>query len=309
MLSRKGLLSLSELALGQHIDANKDNLFETIDVVTNVATTGMARGDRQLVLLELKSLHSLLAGIFNCGGGKDSAWRNSRPIFVPGLGKEGPDYLIPERVWPEASFLAQTLKVVEVATRRQHELLSEMAGNLVEPARLAREAGSEPVIELLVMTFNTLLREALEERDIRRLQNLSRHFRLLIEVFQRMADRIHGTVHHLMHYSCLAAGEGQNFAFETFVYDLGELGLSIGRQDEEQAVEFIQAWSGPVWQEVVGQDSAMEKAGWRALLRTYWEARSQGLKEVADAIYWRFLADEAIHREQMELLLEENREL
>jgi hypothetical protein len=33
------------------------------------------------------------------------------------------------------------------------------------------------------------------------------------------------------------------------------------------------------------------------------------MKEVADAIYWRFLNDAAIHREQLELLLEENREL
>jgi hypothetical protein len=53
----------------------------------------------------------------------------------------------------------------------------------------------------------------------------------------------------------------------------------------------------------------MKKVGWRTLLRTHWEARARGLKEAADAIYWRFLADEAIHREQLELLLEENREL
>lgn len=30
---------------------------------------------------------------------------------------------------------------------------------------------------------------------------------------------------------------------------------------------------------------------------------------MAEAIFWRFLADEAIHREQLELLLEEDREL
>ena len=74
-------------------------------------------------------------------------------------------------------------------------------------------------------------------------------------------------------------------------------------------MELVQAWAGPVWQEAIAPDSTMKKVGWRTLLRTYWEARSRGLKEVADAIYWRFLSDEAIHREQLELLLEENREL
>jgi hypothetical protein len=309
MLSRKGLRSLPELARGRHVEANKDNLFETIDVVTNVAITGMARGDRQLVLLSLKSLHSLLAAIIACGGRGGPDWRDSRPWFVPGLAKEGQDYLVRERVWPEAYLLAQTLKVSEVATRRQHELLSEMAAHLVETARLACEVGAESVIELHVMTFNTLLREALEERDLRRFQNLSYHFRLLIEAFHRMPERMHEAVHHLMHYARLAAKEGLSFAFETVVYDLGELVLSIGGKDEEQAVELVQAWSGPVWQEAIGPDSTMKKVGWRTLLRTYWEARSRGLQEVADAIYWRFLSDEAIHREQLELLLEENREL
>ncbi len=309
MLTRKGLRSLEELTRGRRVEANKDNLFETIDVVANVALTGMARGDRQLVLLSLKSLHSLLAGIITCGEEDAAAWRDSRPWFVPGLAKEGQDYLIRERVWPEAYLLAQILKVAEVATRRQHELLSEMAAHLVETARLACEAESEPVIELHVMTFNTLLREALDERDLRRFQNLSYHFRLLVQTFHQAPDRIHDALRHLMHYARLAAKVGLHFAFETVVYDLGELALSLGRRNEEHAVELIQAWSGPVWQEAIAPDSAMKKVGWRALLRTHWEARALGLKEVADAIYWRFLSDEAIHREQLELLLEDNREL
>jgi hypothetical protein len=309
MLTRKGLRGLHELGRGRRVEAHKDELFETIDVVTNVALTGMARGDRQLVLLALRSLHTLLAGIIACSDREASAWRSSRPWFVPGLAKEGQAYLTREQVWPEAYVLAQILKVAEVATRRQHELLSELASQLVDTARLACDAAVDPVIELHVMTFNTLLREALEERDLRRFQNLSYHYRLLIEAFHRSPDRMHEAARHLMHYARLAARQGLYFAFETVVYDLGELVLSLGHQDEERAVELIQAWAGPVWQEAIAQDSSMKKVGWRTLLRTYWEARGQGMKEVADAIYWRFLTDEAIHREQLELLLEENREL
>ena len=309
MLTRKGLRSLQELAQGRRMEANKDELFETIDVVTNVALTGMTRGDRQLVLLALRSLHTLLAGIIGCTEREASAWRHSRPWFVPGLAKEGQAYLIRDRVWPEAYVLAQILKVAEVATRRQHELLSELAGQLVDTARLACATGVGPVIELHVMTFNTLLREAIEERDLRRFQNLSYHYRLLIEALHPTPVRMHEGARHLMHYARMAARLNFDFAFETVVYDLGELVLSIGQQDEEHAVELVQAWAGPVWQEAIAQGSTMKKVGWRTLLRTHWEARARGLKEVADAIYWRFLSDEAIHREQLELLLEENREL
>lgn len=309
MLTRKGLRSLQELSRGRRLEANKDELFETIDVVTNVALTGMARGDRQLVMLALKSLHALLEGIIQCAGPELSAWRGSRPWFVPGLAKEGQDFLSRERVWPEAYVLAQILKVAEVANRRQHELLSELAARLVDTARLACATGSEPVIELHVMTFNTLLREALEEKDLRRFQNLSYHYRLLIEAFHADPDRMHEATRHLLHYARLAARQGIAFAFETVIYDLGELVLSLARRDEAAAVELVQAWAGPVWQEAIAPDSAMKKVGWRTLLRTHWEARAAGLKEVAEAIFWRFLADEAIHREQLELLLEEDREL
>ncbi len=309
MLSRKGLRCLQELAQGRRIEANKDEFFETIDVVTNVALTGMARGDRQLVLLALKALHSMLAGIIACTDREASAWRSSRPWFVPGLAREGQAYLIRERVWPEAYVLAQILKVAEVSTRRQHELLSELAGQLVDTARLAFAAHAVPAVELHVMTFNTLLRDAIEEGDLRRFQNLSYHYRLLIESLHLAPERMHEAVRHLMHYARMALRRGLAFAFETVMYDLGELVLSLGQRDEERAVELVQAWAGPVWQEAIALDGGMRKVGWRTILRTHWEAKTRGCKEIADAIYWRFLTDEAIHREQLELLLEENREL
>lgn len=309
MLTKKGLRSLDELNQGRRIEQHKDNLFETIDVVTNMALTGMARGDRQLILRSLGSLHTLLAGIIGHGLGDALGWRSSRPWFVPGLAKEGQGYLIREQVWPEAYVLAQLLKITEVATRRQHELLSEMAGQLVETACLANDVQAEPVVELHVMTFNMLLREAIEQKDLRRFQNLSYYYRLLIEVFHPAPARMLDTTRHLIHYARMAARQGLDFAYETVVYDLGELVLSLGTQQEDCAVELIQAWAGPVWQEAITQEGGMKRVGWRTLLRTYWEARTLGLKEVADAIFWRFLADEAIHREQLELLIEENREL
>jgi hypothetical protein len=309
MLTRKGLRSLRELSRGKRRESNKDNLFETIDVITNVALTGMNRGDRQLVILSMKSLHALFMGIIVHTGGSALTWRDSRAWFVPGLAKEGQDYLVRERVWPEAYVLAQMLKVTEVANKRQHELLSELAAQLVESAQMACAIGREPVIELHVMAFNTLMREAVEEKDLRRFQNLSYHYRLLIEVFHDMPTRMHEATRHLMHYARLGARTGLPFAMETVAYDLGELVLSLGTHSEERAVELIQAWAGPVWQECIAQEGGLRKVGWRALLRTHWEAKARGLKEVADAIFWRFLNDGAIHREQLELLLEENREL
>lgn len=309
MLTRKGLRALGAVRRGRGLERNKDELFETIDVVTNVALTGMARGDRQLVLLALRGLHALLEGIIGSAERDACAWRSTRPWFVPGLAREGQAFLQREQAWPEAYVLAQILKVAEVATQRQHELMSELAGHLVASARLAAEGSREAVVELHVMAFNTLLHEAMEARDLRRFQNLSYHYRLLIEAFRPSPGRMHEATRHLLHYAHQAARQGLHFALETVMYDLGELALCLATQDEAAAVELVQASAGPAWQEALGTEGGLRKVGWRALLRTHWEAKVAGRQDLADAIYWRFLSDEAIHREHLELLLEENREL
>jgi hypothetical protein len=306
MLTRRGVHSLQDLNQGRRPHQNAQDLFDTIDVVTNIALTGMARGDRQLVLLALGSLNALLTEII---GSNSRAWRAARPYFVPGLAMEGQSFLIQEQVWPEAYVLAQTLKVMEGATKRQHEIMAELAGQLVETAQLASSLHRERVVELHVMTFNTLMREAVEDKDLRRFQNLSYHYRLLIEVFHDTPARMHQAAQHLLHYGKLAARESLHFGLETVVYDMGELILSLARHDEKRAVELVQAWAGPLWQDAIDRGSLMKKVGWRTLVRVYWEAKALDLEELASSLYWRYLSDEAIHREQLELVLDENREL
>jgi len=306
MLTRKGARSLEDLNQGKRPHQNVHDLFESIDVVTNIALTGMARGDRQLVLLALQSMNTLLTEIIGSGA---QAWRSAQPFFVPGLAMEGQDYLIRERIWPEAYVLAQTLKVMEGATKRQHEIMAELAGQMVETAHLASVLQRDSVVELHIMAFNTLMREAIEEGDLRRFQNLSYHYRLLIEAFHDTPSRMHEAAQHLLHYGRIASRQGLHFGLETVVYDMGELVLSLGRHDEERAVELVQAWAGPLWQEAIDQGSMMKKVGWRTLIRVYWETKALNLEELASALYWRYLSDETIHREQIELVLDENREL
>ena len=306
MLTRKGVHSLAALDRGRHPLQNARDLFETIDVVTNIALTGMGRGDRQIVLQALGSLNALLTEII---GNASGSWRSGRPFFVPGLAREGQEYLVRARVWPEAYVLAQTLKVVEGAGTRQHEILAELAGQLLDTTRLAAALDRGAVVELHVMAFNALMRRAVEEKDLRRFQNLSYYYRLLIEAFHRTPALMHETAQRMLHYGRAAQEGGLQFGMETVVYDLGELVLSLGRQDEERAAELVQAWAGPLWQEAVQRDSPMQKAGWRTLIRVYWESRAEGLEEVARSIYWRYLSDAAIHRERLEQVLDENREL
>ena len=74
-------------------------------------------------------------------------------------------------------------------------------------------------------------------------------------------------------------------------------------------MELVQAWAGPLWQDAIDQGSLMKKVGWRTLIRVHWEAKALDLEELASSVYWRYLSDETIHRDQLELILGENNEL
>jgi len=309
MLTRKGVHSLHALARGERPVSAAHDLFENVDVVTNLALTGMNRGDRQVVLLSLRALNGFLAEIIGCGALPGSTWRAQGPYFVPGLAREGQDYLIREQVWPEAYVLAQMLKAMESATRRQHELLAELAHQLVDTARLAARHHADTVVELHIMTFNTLMREVIEDRDLRRFQNLSYYYRMLMEALQPYPGPMHETARHLVHYARIAHKLGMYFALETVIYDLGEAVLSLARRDQDSAVQVVQTWAGPLWQDSIQQGGHLKTAAWRVLIRVHWEARALGLETLRECLYWRYLSDETIHREQIELVLDENREL
>ena len=308
MLTRKGIHDLHALARGRAAAQDRE-LFETIDVITNIALTGMNRQDRQLVLLALQSLHTFLASIIGSGWEERVTWRSVHPCFVPGLAREGQEYLARERVWPEAYVLAQMMKVMESATKRQHEILAELGSQLVETAQLAAVLQRPKVVELHIMTFNTLMRDVIDDQDLRRFQNLSYYFRLLIEALRQHSGPMHETAQNLVHYAKMAHKAGLYFAMETVIYDMGETVLSIARQDQECAVELVQAWAGPLWQDSIDGGTHLKKIAWRVLIRLHWEAKALHLDALRECIYWRYLSDETIHKEQVELALDENREL
>jgi hypothetical protein len=309
MLTRRGVQGIARLERGRAPREPVRQLFETIDVVTNVALTGMHRGDRQLVLLALQALHRVLTAILASTRSASQTWRDSQANFVPGLAMEGQAYLKREGIWPEAYVLAQMLKVMESATKSQHEILAEVARSLVESAEQALKLEQAAVVELHLMAFNTLMRQAVEDQDLRRFQNLCYHYRLLIEAFRESPERMLSATEQLLHYGKMAQKQGLHFGLETVLYDLGELVLSLARKDEPLAMDLVRMFAGPLWQESIAAGSLKRKVGWRTLLRVHWEARVAGLEALAELLHWSYLFDDTIHREQLQWVLDENREL
>jgi len=90
---------------------------------------------------------------------------------------------------------------------------------------------------------------------------------------------------------------------------MAETVLSLARLDQERALEVVQVCAGPLWQDSLEGDLHMKKVAWRVLIRVHWEAKARGFEALAEHVFWRFLSDETVHKERIEWVLDENREL
>ena len=309
MLARNAAKEIRKLESGRDLAVQNRHLFEGIDVITNIALTGMNRGDRQLVLLSLRSLHGIFTQIIGSAATDGTVWQKVEPHFVPGLAREGRDYLLRERIWPEAYLIAQMLRIMESANTRQQEILAELAAALLDTALLSFLLGRATVLELHVMTFNSLMADAVQESNLRKFQNLSYYYRLLVENFQDDNDQMLATARHLVHYGRTAHKRGMHFALETVVYDVGELVLNLARDDEGRALELVDALAAKLWCEVVAEEGLASKVGWRCVVRVYWESRAAGYLRLADSLHSILLGDDRLHAEQIDRCLVDNREL
>ena len=284
-------------------------VFETVDVVANIALTGMRRGDRRLVLLSIRSLHHLLVEFLTIFKDGRENLNQIRPLFVSGLVREGQEYLKEHQIWPEAYILAHLVEIMEQTDRRQHQLLAEMAELLVESSGLAVEQGRDDLIELHILVFNALMRMAVDEKDVRKFQNLCYHYRLLVEKLTWMPAWMEEVVKHMIHYGKMANKRNMRGALETVLYDLGELALSLSRVDEHLATDFVENHAAPAWFEAINLGEHLKTVAWRATIRVYWESVVIDNRYLSELIRENYLHDDQSHKRYIEKMITNNRPL
>lgn len=288
---------------------DSDAVFGTVDVIANIALTGMRRGDKQLVLLSIRTLHGLLRHFIRMGAGIEETRSRMNPHFIAGLVREAREFLFEKGIWPEAYLLGQILEIMEQTDRSQHQVMAELAQLLAQSNLEAVENQREDLVELHILVFNSLMRMSLDERDLRKFQNLSYHYRLLVEQLVWLPHRMGEVVKHLVHYGRLAQREGMPVALETVIYDIGEMVYGLAGQEDHIATEFVEQHASPVWFKALSEGGRVEKVALRAIIRVYWESRAKDNYHLAEMIKDLFLHDRQKHIAQIETMLEQNRPL
>lgn len=284
-------------------------IFDITDMIANIALTGMHRGDKQLVLLCVHGMHTLLICFIKQVHADHKSSEGMKTFFVSGLVREAQEYLRERQIWPEAYMLAKILEVVEHTDVKHHQILAEIAQLLVQSHAVSVQNHHEDHIEIHIMVFNALMRNSIEEKDLRKFQNLSYHFRLIIEQLIYDPMWMEEAVRHLVHYGKLADAQDMPVAYKTVLYDLGELTLSLIKIEDHAATQFVEQHAGPIWFEAIQRGGGVEIAARRCLVRLYWEARALEIDHLCDLLKENFLLDDDQHREVLEKILANNRPL
>ena len=284
-------------------------VFETVDVIANIALTGIRRGDRRLILLCLHSMHEIHLAYLREFKDCREKTNEMKPFFVAGLVREGQEYLCEHQIWPEAYILAHYLEIMEQADRRQHQLLAEVAELLVASASVAVEQQRDDLIELHILVFNALMRMIIDEKDVRKFQNLCYHYRLLIEKLTWAPLWMEEVVKHMIHYGKMANKRNMRGSLETVLYDLGELALSLSKIDEHLGTDFVENHAAPAWFEAINLGEHLKTVAWRALIRVYWEALVVDNRYLAELLREHYLFDDETHKRYIEKMLNNNRPL
>ncbi len=308
LLLKKALTTVRSLPTTRQLGITNSQVYSQINVITNICFTGMRRGDRQLALLTLSCLHDILMEIIGLDKVKSRRWRQGTPFYSASLAKEGREYLHNAEIWPEAYMLAQIVQIMDHADARQNELLSATAERLIHSFKLAIKQHSETTVELHILVFNTLMRLALDDKDLRKFQNLSYHYRVLIEATWEHQRWMNEAVRHLLHYGKMAKKTKLAFGIDTVLFDLGDILLALAQQDEYTALTFLHIYAGPAWLETAHEDGPEANSAWRSIIRVYWETRARDYVLLAETLQSEFL-DEAKHRHLLKKIIEDNRPL
>lgn len=308
LLTEKAIKRVREMESAKRLEDYNRQIYSHINVITNICFTGMRRGDRQLALLSLGCLHDILTEVIELDKKKARRWREQEPFFTASLAKEGREYLKKTEIWPEAYILGQIVQIMEQADARQNELISTTAERLVHTLKLSNKYHCEATVEMHILVFNSMMRLALEDNDLRKFQNLSYHYRVMIEAMAENQRWMNEITRHLLHYGKMASKAKLPFALDTVLYDLGDIILSLSETDEYNALTFLHIWAGPAWMRAINEDSYEANSAWRAMIRVFWEARAKEYVLLSETLRAEFL-DETQHRRLLKKIIEDNRPL
>ena len=277
-------------------------IFENINVLTNVASTASKRDDKSLIMIVIDMLVGILIKLIELRKEDTTNWKVQSPVFLPGVSEEAQYFLEKNKTWPEFYILGKCLRQLKDVDA-QAEIVSFFSERLLKSMDECLSSGADELVEYHIMTLNTLLRESIDADDLSLYQSICYYYRLGIEILQEHKKHMGFAARSFIHYGKMVSKKKHLIWKETIMFDLGRIILFFGFVDERFGVDFLKDFAGTIWKKEYKRDDQISKVAWRAIVKTHWEAQSKGFKNLAKEIYETYLKEDRVkHNESLNYL-------
>jgi len=284
-------------------------VFETVDVLTNIALTALSRGDLRLVVMGLKFSYKIVESFIEMSDQERDRLREIEPFFVSGMTREGSGYLQQAGIWPEAYVFYQFVRVLRQSDRKQEVIWAEVGKLLLASLRRSVAQRRTDLFDLHIMTFNSLMQMAIAEKSLAIFQTLSYQYRIEVETLLDYPDELRACVQHHCHYGHQAAVGELGFGKETVLYDTGRMCVQLAGTHRDLARGVLEDIIMDFWRHAIEEQGHIESVCWRAVIMVYWELRAAGVDDIAELIRGKFLSDDFRHAQKLSIILASNQPL
>jgi len=310
LIEREVISDFKYLTENKWDSVKQEQIFENINVITNVASTAAKRDDKSLIMIVFDMLLGILIKLVELKKLDTTNWKVQNPVFLPGVSEEAQYYLEKNKTWPEFYILGKCLRQMRDLSSNQIEIISFFSERLLKSMDECLEGGYDKLVEYHIMTFNTILRESIDSDNLSLFQSISYYYRLGIEILQEEKKHMGFAARSFIHYGNMVSKKKQLIWKETILFDLGRIILFFGFVDERFGVDFLNDFAGTIWKKEYKRDDQLSKVAWRAIVKTYWEAQSKGFKNLSNTIFEEYLKEDRVkHNETLSYLLGFRREL
>lgn len=310
LIEKEILNSLRKIALVKYEEEEQEDLFEGINVLTNIASTAVKRDDKSLITIVFDMLVGILIELIYLRGKEKTNWKIRNPIFLSGVSEEARYFLEKNKTWPEYYILSKCLRQINDLDPKQNEIVSFFMEKLLKSMDESLGNGFDDLVEFHIMTFNTILRDSIDNNNLIRFQSICYYYRLGIEILQENKSLMGFASKSFVHYGNMCTKKKARIWRETILFDLGRIILFLSYLDENSGIEFYKNYVSRAWRRDFQREDGFGRTAWRSIVRTYWEAKAKNFKNLSDEIFNEFITqDLAKHLEGINYLLSYSREL
>jgi hypothetical protein len=207
-------------------DASKsrDSAEEMIEHIGNIAIRSIERGDRNTAIESVLTLERVMQSYWSRKAGLPDDWFKAEKHYFLGFSSGVINEMKVKRTWVEMKALGEFRHVFQAASQRMSEVVSSVVETLCRLGlhNLARR--DKAVRNLVIAYFNTMMRVAINRKDVRSAFLLLGQYRDYAEGFKgECPEAVEEIAYYFRYYGGAAREAGMAFVTEVAAHDLGKI--------------------------------------------------------------------------------------